>query len=201
MFDAQLRPIIDPPMRVIGKSCIALGLQANHLTLIGFSFGLLAAIFIIRGHFYIAFICFLLNRVADGLDGAVARLTKPTDVGGFLDVVADFLFYALIPFAFGVAFPEMRLAALYLIFSFVGTGCSFLAYAIIAAKRDMSTDIRGKKSFYYLGGLTEGGETIVALGLVILWPSLFVPVAIIFGTLCWITTATRIWAGWRNFQE
>ena len=201
MFDASLRPIIDKPMRAIGKACLAVGLTANQMTIIGFAFGILAAILIISGYFHLAFACFCLNRLADGLDGAIARLTKPTDAGGFLDIIADFLFYSLIPFAFGVAFPEMRLAALFLIFSFVGTGCSFLAYAIIAEKRNISTDIRGQKSFYYLGGLTEGTETILVLGLVILWPAIFVPAAVVFGSLCWITTATRIWAGWENFRE
>ena len=93
-----------------------------------------------------------------------------------------------------------QLAALFLIFSFVGTGSSFLAYAILATKRGISTEIRGQKSFYYLGGLTEGTETIIMLGLVILLPSLFVPVAVIFGSLCWLTTISRIWAGWLNFQ-
>ena len=31
------------------------------------------------------------------LDGSVARLTQPTDAGGFLDIALDFVFYATIP--------------------------------------------------------------------------------------------------------
>lgn len=202
MFDAHLRPVIDPPLRQLAKLCLAAGLRANHLTAIGFIFGLLAGLCIITGYNYLAFGFFCLNRLCDGLDGALARLTKPTDAGGFLDIVADFLFYALIPFAFGVAFVETRLAALFLIFSFVGAGTSFLAYAIIAAKRGVSADnadLAHKRSFFYIGGLTEGSETILFLGLVILWPAAFVPAAFIFGSLCWLTTATRVWAGWRHF--
>ena len=200
MLDARLRPFVDKLAGAAAVHIHQLGVSANQMTLIGFAFGVAAALFIIADLMLAAFICFCLNRMADGLDGALARLTKPTDAGGFLDIVADFLFYALIPFAFGVADSGNQLAALFLIFSFVGTGSSFLAYAILATKRGISTEIRGQKSFYYLGGLTEGTETIIMLGLVILLPSMFVPVAVIFGCLCWLTTISRIWAGWQNFQ-
>ena len=99
---------------------------------------------------------FLLNRVADGLDGAVARASMTTDFGGYLDIVCDFVFYSAIPFAFAVALPENAFASAFLIFSFIGTASSFLAFAILAEKHNISTEIRGKKAFYYLGGLTEG---------------------------------------------
>ena len=201
MFDARVRPYIDPPLQQIARLCLVMGLNANRLTALGFLCGIFAGLLIVLGLYKVAFLFFCLNRLADGLDGAVARLTKPSDRGGFFDIVADFLFYAIIPFAFGIADPDMRLAAMFLIFSFVGTGTSFLAYAIIAAKRDLSTDIRGKKSFYYLGGLTEGVETIFVLGIVILWPTFFVPVAFIFGCLCWITTLARCLSAWHDFSE
>ena len=201
MFDARIRPYIDPPLHQIARLCLAAGLNADRLTAIGFLCGVISALCIYLGVYYLAFLFFCLNRLADGLDGAVARLTQSSDRGGYFDIVADFLFFALIPFAFGAADPDMRLAALFLIFSFVGTGTSFLAYAIIAAKQNLTTDIRGKKSFFYLGGLTEGAETIFVLGLVILWPATFVPAAWIFGCLCWVTTATRCLSAWQDFTE
>ena len=201
MFDAHIRPYIDPPLKQAARICLSVGLSANKLTILGFVCGLIAAICILFNSHYLAFVFFCLNRLADGLDGAVARLSTPSNRGGFLDIVADFLFYALIPFAIGVANPEMRLAALFLLFSFVGTGTSFLAYAILAAKMGVHTEKQGKKSFFYLGGLTEGAETIFVLGLVIIWPASFIVVACIFGTLCWVTTATRVLAAWNDFQD
>ena len=143
----------------------------------------------------------VLNRIADGVDGAVVRCGGTSDFGGYLDIVADFIFYAAVPFAFAIADPANALAATFLIFSFIGTGSSFLAYAILAEKHNISTDIRGRKTFYYLGGLTEGAETILLFIAMLIWPSYFVYFAWSFGALCWITTATRIYAAYRQFHD
>ena len=70
----------------------------------------------------------------------------------------------------------------------------------MAAKRGLSTELRGRKSLYYLGGLTEGTETIVAFVLACLFPTLFPPIAWTFGALCWLTTATRITAAWQTLR-
>ncbi len=132
------------------------------------------------------------NRLADGLDGAVARRNGITDLGGYLDIVLDFIFYAGVPFFFAVGRPAAALPAAFLTFSFVGTGASFLAFATIAAKRGLSTQAHGLKTIYYLGGLTEGAETI-ALFILICWlPEHFALLAWTFGGLCWLTTASRI---------
>ena len=149
--------------------------------------------------FNIAFWLILLNRVADGLDGAVARSSRSTDFGGYLDIVCDFLFYSAIPFAFAVAQPEYALAAAFLIFSFVGTASSFLTFAILAEKHHISSEIRGKKAFYYLGGLTEGFETILLLLAMVIWPRYFIYLAFGFGLLCWVTTITRVYAAYCQF--
>ena len=144
----------------------------------------------------------LVNRLADGLDGAVARQTRLTDLGGFLDIVLDFLVYAGMVFAFAVADPAGNaLAAAFLLFAFMGTGSSFLAFAIMAAKRGISTDLRGRKSLYYLGGLAEGTETILFLALACLLPDHFVLLALGFGAMCWITTVGRVIAGFQLLRE
>src|SRR5262249_14517713 len=135
------------------------------------------------------------NRLMDGLDGAVARRSGPTDLGGFLDIVLDFIFYAGFPFFFAVGRPEAALPAAFLAFSFVGTGGSFLAFAAIAARRGLQTEARGRKSLYYLGGLTEGTETIALFVTVCLLPDYFAVLAWAFGGLCWLTTAVRIASG------
>ena len=143
----------------------------------------------------------LLNRLFDGLDGALARQRGLTDLGGFLDILLDFIFYAGVPFAFALADATANaLPAAFLIFSFIGTGCSFLAFAIMAAKRGITTELRGKKSLYYLGGLTEGSETIGAFLLACLLPAHFPIIAWLFGALCWLTTTTRIIAAWQTLR-
>jgi phosphatidylglycerophosphate synthase len=176
------------------------GWSADVVTLVGFGIGLLALPLIALEAYAAGLALILSNRLADGLDGAIARLTRKTDRGGFLDIALDFVFYSSVPFAFALADSQANaLAAAFLIFGFVGTGCSFLAYAIMAEKRGLSTDIRGQKSLYYLGGLTEGAETIALFVLICLLPGWFPVLAYVFGALCWITTASRLLAGWRTF--
>ena len=193
MLDARLRRLIDPPLDRLGAPLAARGLSANAVTVAGFAIGLGAAVAIAWRAYLLGLGLLLLNRLCDGLDGAIARRRGLTDLGGFLDILLDFLIYSAVPFAFALADPAANaLAAAFLIFSFVGTGSSFLAFAIMAARRGIATDLRGRKSLYYLGGLTEGTETILVFVLACLWPALFPWLALIFGLLCWLTTATRI---------
>jgi phosphatidylglycerophosphate synthase len=144
----------------------------------------------------------LLNRIADGLDGAVARLTVPTDRGAFLDIAFDFFFYAAIPLGFALASPAVNaLAASVLITAFVGTGSSFLAFATIAAKRGQSAEGYSTKGIYYLGGLTEGTETILVFVLMCLFPATFPILALFFAAACSLTTLTRWTQGWTVFAN
>ena len=201
MLDPLMRRVIDPPLERAGHWLARSGLTANAVTWLGFAIGL-AAIGALAFQLYgLALLLILANRIADGLDGAVARQRGPSDLGGYLDIVFDFLFYSGAVFGFALGRPEDALAAAFLIFSFVGTGSSFLAYAILAAKRGLTTDLRGRKSLYYLGGLTEGSETIALLVAICLFPGAFAWLATAFGLLCWITTAGRIAAAIQTFRE
>lgn len=197
MFDAAVRPLIDPPLARLADRFIAAGFSANSVTLIGFAVGMLAVPALAAEWYLIALLLILLNRVADGIDGAIARRLGSTDLGGYLDILCDFIFYAAVPLGFALARPENGAAAAFLIFSFVGTGSSFLAYAAIAAKRGMESAQHGPKSIFYLGGLTEGTETILCFIVICLFPDSFAAVAYLFGALCWVTTAFRAASAWR----
>lgn len=192
MFDARIRRWIDPPLDRFGAGLARLGLGANAVTVIGFLIGVGAWVALAAEADTVALALIAANRLADGLDGALARRLGPTDLGGYLDIALDFLFYAGVPFFFAVGRPEFALPAAFLIFSFVGTGSSFLAFAAVAAKRGLTTERRGRKAIYYLGGLTEGTETIGLFVLICVWPDGFAVLAWVFGGLCWLTTATRI---------
>jgi phosphatidylglycerophosphate synthase len=197
MLDATLRRLIDPPLDAAGRRLAASGLSANGVTLGGFLLGLAALPMLAAGQFGWALIVILLNRLADGLDGAIARVRGVTDLGGYLDILCDFLFYGAVVFGFALAAPENRLPGAFLLFSFIGTGSSFLAFAILAARRGRETSLRGQKSFYYLGGLTEGSETIALFLLACLIPRSFPVLAWVFGAACWATTLGRAMAAWR----
>ncbi|MDA9930623.1 CDP-alcohol phosphatidyltransferase family protein [Alphaproteobacteria bacterium] len=194
MFDAALRPWVDRILNPVGIWLAARNVGANTLTAAGFGVGIAAVIAVALGYFWLAFILIIINRIFDGLDGAVARATKITDFGGFLDITSDFIFYSAVPFGFVLVDPGNGSAGCFLVFSFVGSGASFLAFAIIAEKRGILTETQGKKAFFYVGGLTEGTETIIFLLTVTALPQLFVPLALIFGVLCWVTTANRVWS-------
>lgn len=201
MLDASLRRLIDPPLDRLSRPLARYGWSANLATIIGFAIGLCAMAAIAQRAYGLGLGLVLLNRLFDGLDGALARRLGLSDLGGFLDIVGDFIVYAGVPFAFALAEPGVNaLPAAFLIFSFVGTGTSFLAYAIMAAKRGIESDLRGRKSLYYLGGLTEGTETIAAFVLACLWPAWFAPIAWLFGSLCWLTTATRVAVAWQSLR-
>jgi phosphatidylglycerophosphate synthase len=192
VLDAGIRRALDPVLDRIGAVLARRGLGANAVTVGGFLIGAAAWGALSFSAYALAATLIVANRVADGLDGAVARHHGMTDLGGYLDIVLDFLFYAGVPFFFAVGRPETALPAAFLVFSFVGTGSSFLAFAAIAAKRGLTTEARGRKSIYYLGGLTEGTETAVLFLLICLLPELFAGLAWCFGALCWLTTAGRI---------
>jgi phosphatidylglycerophosphate synthase len=177
------------------------GLRADTITLAGFAIGVGAWLALAWQLYALALALIALNRLFDGLDGAVARRLGPTDVGGYLDIVLDFFFYAGVPFFFAVGRPDQALPAAFLIFSFVGSGSSFLAYAIFAAKRGQTTERQGRKSIYYLGGLTEGAETIAVFIGICLFPDWFPLFAWAFGALCWLTALGRVLAAIAAFKD
>jgi len=201
LLDGTLRGFIDPILARIGGRLARAGITADALTMVAFGFGLAAGVAIVLGHFLTGMALLLTSRLLDGLDGAVARHTAPTDRGGYLDIVLDFAFYGIIPMAFILADPAANgVAGGFLILTFYINGSSFLAYAIMAEKRGLSTMARGSKSLYFTTGLAEAGETILVFCLFCLFPAAFTWIAIIFGIVCLITAAARILLAWRVLE-
>jgi phosphatidylglycerophosphate synthase len=200
MLDKPLQRALTPLLKRMANRLARTGVHADTLTWAGFALGLLAALAIGLQAFSIGLMLILLSRLLDGLDGALARLTQPTDRGGFLDITLDFLFYAAIPLGFAVANPATNaLPAAVLLAAFMGTGSSFLAYAVLAAKRGLSDAGPLRKGFYFLGGLTEASETLLAFAAMCWWPQHFSSIACGFAALCGLTIAFRIHAGWHAF--
>lgn len=193
MLDARLRPIIDPILNRQGAALARARIGADAVTWAGLGLGLAAAALVALGATGWALVPLLLSRLADGLDGAVARATEKTDFGGYLDIAADFLFYGAVPMAFVWLDPGANGAAgAFLLTSFYVNGTTFLGYAILAERRGMETAARGAKSLYFTGGLLEGTETIAFFVLICLLPDWFAPAAWVFGALCFITAGSRV---------
>jgi phosphatidylglycerophosphate synthase len=201
MLDTAARKLIDPILNRAGHTLAARGITANRVTLIGLGLGLFAAALIALGLPGLALLPLLAGRIADGLDGAVARATQKTDFGGYLDISADFLFYGVIPMAFVWADPAGNGAAgAFLLAAFYFNGSTFLGYAMLADRYGMETQAQGIKSLYYSNGLLEGTETILFFVLLCLWPASFPLLAWGFGTLCLLTGALRLWGARRLFD-
>ncbi|MEM8725477.1 MAG: CDP-alcohol phosphatidyltransferase family protein [Pseudomonadota bacterium] len=191
MLDAKLRPLIDPPLNATGRALAGIGVSANMLTFSGLALGIVGAAAIAFGNTGLGLALIIANRVLDGLDGAVARVRGPTTLGGYFDIVADFAFYVSIPLGFGVHASENTLPALVLVASFVLTGVSFLAFAVIAAERRDKTTAHGQKSFFYSTGLAEGTETIAVFIAMCLFPAWFGVIAYTYAALCVLTVFQR----------
>lgn len=202
MFDSALRRIIDAPLNAAGRVLARIGVSANAVTVFGLIAGCGAAVAIAAGHILTGLALIIVNRLADGLDGAVARATKRTELGGFLDIVFDFLFYGAIPLGFILHDPDQNaVAGALLLASFYANGAAFLTFAIMAEKRGIETSGQGLKSLYYLGGLAEGGETIMVFVLFCLVPTHFAEIALGFAAICFISATARIVFAVRTLGE
>lgn len=200
MIDAQLLPIQHALLRPFAEVLARAGVRADGISLAGFGLGLAAVAAIAAGYNLAGLVLILGNRLFDGLDGAVARIAGPTDRGAFLDVALDFVFYALVPLGFALADPVANgLPAATLIAAFVGTGSSFLAFAAVAARQGRSAADYPGKGIHYIGGLTEGFETIAVFALMCIFPKLFPVLAYGFAAACTVTTVLRWRHGWTAF--
>jgi phosphatidylglycerophosphate synthase len=200
MLDRIALKLVKPALESAAARLSARGITADQVTLAGFALGMLAAVLVASGHSLIAILPLLANRALDGVDGALARLSPSSERGAFLDISLDFVFYAAVPLAFGIAAPEQNaLAAAVLLAAFVVTGTSFLAFAVLAEKRGLKSTSYPSKAFYYLGGLTEGTETIACFLAMCLLPQHFAGLAYVYAALCALTSAMRLHAGWKAF--
>lgn len=201
MLDSWTTGWIRPALARGAAALKKLGVTPDQVTVAGFVIGLSSLFLIAGGHYLAGLAAILFNRVCDGLDGALARQTRASDSGGYLDIVLDFIFYSAVVFGFALADPvQNSLAATALLFSFTGTGCSFLSFAIMAERRGLKNVHYPHKGFYYLGGLAEGTETILCFCLLCIFPMSFPVIAWSFTGVCLITTVTRVVGGYRTIR-
>jgi len=203
MLDKYITPVIKPLLTPVVKLLDKSGVHPDQVTLVGFIIGLLAVPLLAMQLWYWALTAIIINRILDGLDGALARYqNQSSSAGGFLDICVDFLFYASVPLGFAIAIPEINaLPAAILLTVFIGTGSSFLAFAIPAEKLNLERPQFANKSFYFLNGLTEGTETIAFFVAFCIWPEHFPVIAYSFAFLGSITIFTRIHGGYKTLKS
>ena len=203
MFDRQIQKFTQKPLAAIAKIFLKLT-KPNHMTILGFIFGLFMCVLVFFQFYLSALILLMLNRLCDGLDGTMARLTNPTPLGGYLDIVFDFTIYSGFVLAFGLSNSNYTIISMILLFLYIGTGTTFLAKAALQAQLDKipeSSELNNElpKSFYYSSGLIEGTETIIYMVLCLLLPNFYIFLSILFGILCLITFISRVIVCYEEF--
>jgi phosphatidylglycerophosphate synthase len=192
VFDTRLRKAIDPALNDFARRLVDAGISANAMTGLGVLLAMVAAVAIYSSSFGFALFFIAANRLCDGLDGAVARIKGVTPWGGYIDSLADYVFYLAVPLAFGLADAHNGAAAMLLIASFTLTAVSFLALAAILANQGQGeANAHGPKAFIYSTGIAEGGETIASFILMCLFPNNFAMIAYGFAVLCLMTVVQR----------
>ena len=192
MLDATIQRFIARPLDAAGQALARTHVTANVITLLGATLAIPLIFALAMRSYGLALVLLALNRLLDGLDGAVARATRRSALGGYLDIVADYVFYAGVPLGFAFAAPsDNALAAAALLGSFLLTCSSFLAYAALAVQQGLEIEPERAKSFFYSRGLMEGTETIAFFIAMMLWPSHFPLLASAFAVLCVLTALQR----------
>jgi phosphatidylglycerophosphate synthase len=150
--------------------------------------------------FGVGLVLWLVNRLLDGLDGAVARAHgRSSDLGGFLDLVADFVVYAAIPVALALrpgAPPGLARAAVLLLAVFYVNSAAWMVPSALLEKRGQGADRKGEATSVTIPeGLVSGGETVLFYSLFFLLPGQQVTLFLLMAGLTGITAVQRvIWA-------
>ena len=196
MLDARMRAMLGPPLGAAGRRLAAARVPPAALTGAGWAAGAGACAATALRTWPVALSLWLVNRLADGLDGPTARAAgSPTDAGGFLDIVADFSVYAGIILALAVAVPEARLACVALLTAYYISGTAFLALSLLAERRGRR--LGDERSLRFVGGLAEGTETVAVYIVLFLLPQYAVVIVWALTAAVAITAAQRVVFGVR----
>jgi phosphatidylglycerophosphate synthase len=201
MLDERLRPVKERLMAPLARA-IGDGVSPMQVTLLAFLVGMAAAVAAARGLMVVAVACWLANRLLDGLDGTLARTQRrQTDLGGYVDIVLDFVVYAAIPLglAVGARGPlarDVAFATAAMLASFYVNAASWMYLAAILERRSAGAHARGEFTAVTMpDGLIGGSETVVLYTVFLLLPAHLVVLFTVAAVLVLITAGQRLaWA-------
>ena len=204
MFDRSIQRLIQKPLSFLGKFLLKI-LQPNQITFIGFFFGILMCFLIFIHSYFLAILFLFLNRLCDGLDGVMARQTSPSPLGAYLDIILDFIIYAAFVLVFSLENEINLITGVFLLFTYICTGTTFLTQAIIQPQLDYSqqqdnVEDEIPKSFIYASGLIEGTETIFFMFLCLIMPKAFPILGFLFSVMCLITAIARVIIFYKKYK-
>ena len=205
MFDRSIQRLTQKPLSFVGKFLLKI-FKPNQITIIGFFFGIVMCFLIFIHSYFLAILFLFLNRLCDGLDGVMARQTSPSPLGAYLDIILDFIIYAAFVLVFSLQNEINLLTGVFLLFSYICTGTTFLTQAIIQPQLDYSQqdhdDVKDEipKSFIYASGLIEGSETIFFMFICLILPKAFPILGFLFGMLCLMTAIARVIIFYKKYK-
>ena len=205
MFDIQLRSLKD---RAFDPCCqyIPTSVTPLHITAAAYIAGLLSCFFASRYSIPISLVFWLLNRALDCLDGALARHRKcASDLGGFLDLLGDFIVYSLLPISIAIGqegTPRCWESVAILEATFHVNNFILFYVAAIAEKRARKDDAKSKEltSVMMRPALIEGMESGAIFTLMLVFPTYIEALSWLMAGLVtigiaqrtfWVTTVLR----------
>jgi phosphatidylglycerophosphate synthase len=197
MLDRYFRALKDALLLPFARQLAAV--HPTVISFVGLAVGLVAAALLTQQQYLWGMAAWLFNRFLDGLDGTIARTThQQSDLGGYLDILFDFVVYAVLPLALAVGMPSQInfLAAAFLLATFYVNSASWMYLAGILEKRKHGAGETGELTTITMpGGLIGGTETIIFFSLFILLPTQMALLFTVMAILVIITVVQRIiWA-------
>ncbi len=188
--ESLLSPLVRGPLRRVHPTTI---------TVVAAVVGLAAAGAAWQGAYWLALGLWAANRLLDGLDGTLARLTgQQSDLGGYLDIVLDHVIYVAVPLGLALAAGTAAafLAFGLLVCSFYINAASWMYLAALFEKRSAGAAAGGELTAVTMPtGLIEGAETVVFFTLFLLLPGAIVPLFGLMAALVLLTAGQRVaWA-------
>lgn len=188
MIDSKFRTpyqrfFIDPLL----KLPLVQKIDPKIITLLGLSCGLAIVFFLPRAQITLSLICLVISGFFDTLDGSIARFNQRTSAkGAALDITADRLVEFTVVFSLFWVNPQTRgVYCILMLGSILFCITTFLVVGIFSQNES-------NKSFYYSSGLVERAEAFVFFALMMAFPSLFIPCAILFTILVSLTGLLRL---------
>lgn len=208
MLDARLRRRIGPLLDRAAAGLDVPWITPDRLTALNLGLGLASAGLAAAQLWIPALAAWLLCRLADGLDGPLARrrvarrapgYSPDSGRGGFWDISADFVVYGATVVGVAVGATAGSGAPwwpfLLVLFAYYINGSVFLAFSSVAERTGHRMD--DGRSLSFLGGLAEGTETILVHSLWLILPAVAWQVAAVWAAIVSVSAAGRIVTGYR----
>lgn len=203
MLDATARAALSGTFDRLAVALDRTWITPDRLTVAGLVLGLAGAVAAAGQLWWLALALWLVSRLADGVDGPLARRRKragemSSEAGGFLDITADFTVYGAFVVGVGLGWGGSLVPFLAVLLAYYINGAAFLAFSSIAERTGRQID--DGRSLSFLGGLAEGTETILVHSLWCVIPFAAGHLAWAWAAVVGVSATHRVMVGYRTLR-